>query len=56
VVTCVLFGALSAAALWQHGRWGIVAPHFQSLGAAQVLVDLVVSLVIVLGPTSAFSG
>jgi hypothetical protein len=48
VVTLVLFGVLSAAALWQHGYWGIVAPHFQSLGAAQVFVDLVIALVLVM--------
>ena len=40
----VLFGALTAAALWRHGFWGIVAPHFQSLGAGQVFSDLVIAL------------
>ena len=48
VVTLVLFGVLSAAALWRHGYWGIVAPHFQSLGAAQVFADLVIALVLVM--------
>lgn len=48
VITLVLFGALSAAALWQHGFWGIVAPHFQSFGGAQVFADLVIALVLVL--------
>ena len=38
------FTVLTALALWFHGYWGIVAPHFQSLGAAQVLVDLVIAL------------
>ncbi len=42
VATLMLFGALSAVALWQHGYWGILAPHFQSFGAGQVLADLVI--------------
>jgi drug/metabolite transporter (DMT)-like permease len=48
VVTLFLFGALTATALWQHGYWGIIAPHFQSSGAAQVFADLVIALVLVL--------
>jgi hypothetical protein len=43
-VTLVLFGALSAIALWQHGYWGILEPHFKSFGAGQVLADLVIAL------------
>lgn len=38
------FSVLTAAALWQHGYWGIVAPHFQSFGGAQVFSDLVIAL------------
>lgn len=48
VVVLVLFGALTAAALWHHGYWGIVAPHFQTFGAAQVFADLVIALVLVM--------
>ena len=48
VVTLVLFVALTAVALYQHGYWGIIAPHFQSTGAGQVFVDLVIALVLVL--------
>lgn len=48
IVTLILFGALSATALWQHGYWGIIAPHFQSFGAAQVFADLVIALVLVM--------
>jgi hypothetical protein len=48
VVVLVLFGALTAAALWRHGYWGIVEPHFQSFGAAQVFADLVIALVLVM--------
>ena len=44
IVTIALFGALSAIALWKHGYWGIIAPHFQSFGAGQVLADLVIAL------------
>lgn len=47
-LTLILFGALSAVALWQHGYWGIVAPHFQSFGGGQVLADLVIALTLVL--------
>jgi hypothetical protein len=43
-ITLILFGALSAAALWYHGYWGILAPSFQSFGAAQILADLVIAL------------
>jgi hypothetical protein len=38
----VLFGALTVAALLDVGYWGLLAPHFQSLGAGQVLADLVI--------------
>lgn len=43
-LTLILFGALTGAALWYHGYWGIIAPHFKSFGAGQVLADLVISL------------
>ncbi len=43
-VVLVLFGALSAVALRQHGFWGIVHPHFQSTAGAQVFADLVIAL------------
>ena len=48
VVTLVLFGALTPFALYQHGYWGIIAPHFQSASAGQVFADLVIALVLVL--------
>ena len=44
LVVIVLFGALSAAALWYHGFWGIIEPHFRSFGAGQVFADLVIAL------------
>ena len=44
VIVLALFGALSAAALWHHGYWGIIEPHFRSFGAAQVFADLVIAL------------
>jgi hypothetical protein len=44
IITIILFGALSAVALWQHGFWGIIAPHFQSFGGGQVFADLVIAL------------
>jgi Terpene cyclase DEP1 len=44
----LLFGALSAVALWQHGYLGILIPHFQSTAGGQVLADLVIALSLVL--------
>ena len=38
------FGALTVLALLDVGYWGIFEPHFQSLGAGQVFVDLVIAL------------
>lgn len=46
VITLILFGALSAAGLWQAGVSGIVAPHFQSFAGAQVFADLVIALLL----------
>jgi hypothetical protein len=43
-ITLIAFLALTGIALWQHGYWGIIAPHFQSSGGAQVFVDLVIAL------------
>jgi hypothetical protein len=48
IVTLVLFAALTAAALWQHGYFGIFALHFQTFGGAQVFADLVIALVLVM--------
>jgi hypothetical protein len=44
----VPFAVLTALALWHHGVWGIIAPHFRTWGAAQVLADLVLALCLVL--------
>jgi Terpene cyclase DEP1 len=43
-LTLLAFGTLTAAALWQHGYWGIFEPLFKTFGGAQVLVDLVIAL------------
>ncbi|HTO68766.1 MAG TPA: DUF2834 domain-containing protein [Myxococcota bacterium] len=42
VVVTALFGILTVLALLDVGYLGILAPHFQSLGEAQVLADLVI--------------
>jgi hypothetical protein len=42
VAVIALFGALTAIALADVGYLGIFEPHFQSWGAAQVFVDLVI--------------
>ena len=46
ILTLILipFSALTAAALWYHGFWGILEPHFKSFGAGQVFADLVIAL------------
>ena len=48
IVTLVLFGALSAAALRDHGYFGIFALQFQTFGGMQVLADLVIALTLVM--------
>jgi len=48
ILVLILFGSLTAIALWQYGYWGILAPHFQSFGAAQVFADLVIALTLVM--------
>jgi hypothetical protein len=46
ILTLILvpFTALTGLALWHHGFWGILEPHFQSFGAGQVFADLVIAL------------
>lgn len=48
VITLLLFGALTASALLEGGLWGIIEPHLQSFGGAQVFVDLVIALTLVM--------
>lgn len=43
-ITLILFGGLTAVALWNHGYWGIITPHFKTFGAGQVLADLVIAV------------
>lgn len=45
-ITIALFGALTAAALWQTGFTGILDWHVKSLGGGQVLADLVIAVVL----------
>ena len=47
IVTLVLFGALTAAALWFDGVIGIFASIVSSWGSAQIYVDLVIAVVII---------
>lgn len=44
VITLILFGALTAMALWDHGYWGIIEPLLQTFGAGQVFADLAIAL------------
>ncbi|MBF2099126.1 MAG: DUF2834 domain-containing protein [Gloeomargaritaceae cyanobacterium C42_A2020_066] len=48
LVTLIPFAALTGVALWRHGYWGILEPHFQSFGEAQVFADLVIALGLVM--------
>ena len=48
VPVLVVFTVLSALALWHHGYWGILEPHFKSFGGGQVLMDLVIALSLVM--------
>jgi hypothetical protein len=43
-IVLLLFGALSAVAVWQHGYVGIFANELQSTAGMQVLADLVIAL------------
>lgn len=40
--TILAFGALTATALWDVGYFGILKPHFETWGGAQVFTDLVI--------------
>jgi hypothetical protein len=42
LVVLALFGALTVVALLDVGYLGIVKPHFEAWGPAQVLADLVI--------------
>lgn len=42
VIVMVLFGVLTALALMDVGYFGILRPHFESWGGAQVFTDLVI--------------
>ena len=42
ITVIVAFGVLTAMALLEVGYLGILEPHFQSWGGAQVFVDLVI--------------
>lgn len=44
IVTLLLFSALSAIALWQHGYLGIFASGFKNTASMQVFADLVIAL------------
>ena len=48
IVTLFLFGALSVAALLQHGYFDIFTLPLQTLAGTQVLVDLVIALSLVM--------
>ena len=48
IITLILFGALSAAALMAHGFIGIFMSPLGSLASGQIFADLCISLTLVL--------
>ena len=48
IIILILFGALSAAAIWQHGYVGVFLSFTQNLAGMQVFADLVISLTLVM--------
>lgn len=48
IITLLAFGALTAVALAHHGYFGIFTTLLQSWAGAQVLVDLVIALTLVM--------
>jgi hypothetical protein len=48
LVVLISFSILTAIALWHHGYWGILEPHFKTFGAGQVLADLAIALSLML--------
>ncbi len=48
IITLILFGALTAIALWVEGLWGIFASITSSWGSVQIFVDLVIALSMVM--------
>ena len=47
IITLILFGALTAVALWQDGVLGIFGSIVSSWGSTQIYVDLVIALTLV---------
>ncbi|MEX0271967.1 hypothetical protein AB3R30_22845 [Leptolyngbyaceae cyanobacterium UHCC 1019] len=47
VITLILFGGLTAVAVWTDGIVGIFSSIVSSFGSAQIFVDLVIALVLV---------
>jgi hypothetical protein len=48
IVAAIVLGTMTAAALWKEGPAGIVAAATHSYGAAQIFVDLVIALTLVM--------
>jgi uncharacterized membrane protein len=48
VITLVLLGILTGMAVWHDGITGIFGSVFSSFGSAQIYVDLVIALVLIM--------
>lgn len=47
IVTLVLFGGLTAVALWEDGIVGIFSSIVSSYGSLQIYVDLVIAIMLI---------
>jgi Terpene cyclase DEP1 len=47
IIVLILFGALSAAAVWQEGVINIFSAIPRSLGSVQIFVDLVIACMLI---------
>ncbi len=48
LITLILFGTLTAVAIWNDGVMGIFSSIFSSWGSLQIYVDLIIALSIIM--------
>ncbi len=48
ILVLAAFLVLTGLALWHHGYWGIIQPHFENYAGMQVFTDLVIALALFL--------
>lgn len=47
-LTLLLFGGLTAAAVWERGYTGVLTQQMQNFGGQQVFFDLVIALTLIM--------